>query len=78
MASGQVLLTFMTLHGSHLVRAARPSDMGAVAALAGVIWRKCYPGIISPAQIRHMHGALFDGQQAQPGRAHGLPEARVS
>lgn len=33
-------------------------DLPAIAELAGVIWRKHYPGIITPAQIEYMleHG----------------------
>jgi GNAT superfamily N-acetyltransferase len=34
--------------------AATEGDLGAVANLAGVIWRQHYPGIISPAQIEYM------------------------
>jgi ribosomal protein S18 acetylase RimI-like enzyme len=38
--------------------AATESDLGAVAELAGVIWRRHYPGIITHAQIDYMlaHG----------------------
>lgn len=38
--------------------AATEADLGAVAALAGVIWRRHYPGIISHEQIDYMleHG----------------------
>jgi len=38
--------------------AATEADLGAVAALAGVIWRRHYPGIISHEQIEYMleHG----------------------
>jgi len=37
---------------------ATEADLGAVAALAGVIWRRHYPGIITHAQIDYMleHG----------------------
>jgi ribosomal protein S18 acetylase RimI-like enzyme len=33
---------------------ATDDDLGAVAALAGVVWRKHYPGIITPEQIEYM------------------------
>jgi ribosomal protein S18 acetylase RimI-like enzyme len=36
-----------------IVRAAEP-DLPAISKLAGVIWRACYPGIISSAQIDYM------------------------
>lgn len=37
---------------------ATEADLAAVAELAGVIWRKHYPGIIAPGQIEYMlaHG----------------------
>src|SRR6185369_14231505 len=31
-----------------------------IAALAGVIWRSCYPGIISGAQIEYMLQRIYD------------------
>jgi ribosomal protein S18 acetylase RimI-like enzyme len=34
--------------------AATEADLGAVAALAGVIWRRHYPGIITHEQIEYM------------------------
>jgi ribosomal protein S18 acetylase RimI-like enzyme len=33
---------------------ATDDDLDAVAALAGVVWRKHYPGIITPEQIEYM------------------------
>jgi diamine N-acetyltransferase len=33
---------------------ATEADLGAVAELAGVIWRRHYPGIITPGQIDYM------------------------
>jgi len=33
---------------------AAAADLPALAELAGVIWRACYPGIITPAQIDYM------------------------
>jgi GNAT superfamily N-acetyltransferase len=34
--------------------AATEADLAAVAGLAGVIWRRHYPGIITPGQIEYM------------------------
>ncbi|HUH93998.1 MAG TPA: GNAT family N-acetyltransferase [Casimicrobiaceae bacterium] len=34
--------------------AATDADLGPVAELAGVIWRRHYPGIITPGQIEYM------------------------
>lgn len=47
-------------------------DVAAVSELAGVIWRKHYPGIISPEQIEYMlaqryHPALIGAQLASAG-----------
>ncbi len=39
----------------HIV-AAVEADLPRVAELAGVIWRKHYPGIITPEQIEYMLG----------------------
>ena len=35
------------------------NDLPALAALAGVIWRQHYPGIISHAQIDHMLARMY-------------------
>ncbi len=35
------------------------ADLPEVAALAGVIWRACYPGIISSAQIEFMLARMY-------------------
>ena len=34
-------------------------DLGAIAELAGVIWRACYPGIISQEQIDYMLARMY-------------------
>jgi ribosomal protein S18 acetylase RimI-like enzyme len=34
-------------------------DLAAISALAGVIWRAHYPGIISPAQIEYMLAKMY-------------------
>lgn len=35
-------------------------DLPAISALAGVIWRTCYPGIISDQQIEYMLSRMYD------------------
>jgi diamine N-acetyltransferase len=47
---------------SFTLRAAERADIPAIAALAGVVWRAHYPGIISPEQIEYMlaRGYAFD------------------
>jgi ribosomal protein S18 acetylase RimI-like enzyme len=42
------------------IRGARPADLAAVAELAGRVWRACYPGIISAAQIEYMLARMYD------------------
>src|SRR5436190_11929008 len=39
---------------------AGPEHLPAIAALAEVIWRAHYPGIISPAQIDYMLARMYD------------------
>ena len=48
----------MNASGAISIVAATEADLGRVAELAGVIWRKHYPGIITPGQIEYMlaHG----------------------
>jgi GNAT superfamily N-acetyltransferase len=36
------------------------ADLPALAELAGVIWRACYPGIISDEQIEFMLARMYD------------------
>lgn len=38
---------------------AAEADLPALAGLAGVIWRRCYPGIISQEQIEYMLGKMY-------------------
>lgn len=35
------------------------ADLPAIAELAGIIWRACYPGIISQAQIDYMLSQMY-------------------
>ena len=39
---------------------ARDQDLPAISALAGVIWRHCYPAILTAAQIDYMLGWMYD------------------
>lgn len=39
---------------------ASEADLPALAELAGVIWRACYPGIISDEQIEFMLARMYD------------------
>ncbi len=38
---------------------ATEAHLPAIAELAGVIWRACYPGIISPGQIDYMLARMY-------------------
>ena len=42
-----------------MVIPATEADLPALAELAGVIWRACYPGIISHAQIEYMLARMY-------------------
>jgi GNAT superfamily N-acetyltransferase len=43
---------------NRIVRAAE-ADLPVIATLAGVIWRACYPGIITHAQIDYMLARMY-------------------
>ena len=47
-----------TTHSPQIVPATT-ADLSEIAALAGVIWRACYPGIISTEQIDYMLGKMY-------------------
>jgi len=42
------------------VEIAQPAHLPDIAALAAVVWRAHYPGIISPEQIAYMLGRMYD------------------
>lgn len=44
---------------SPIIVPATEPDLPALAELAGVIWRACYPGIISPEQIEFMLARMY-------------------
>ena len=55
-----------------VIRSLTQADAGVVSELAGTVWRKHYPGIISPEQIEYMlaqryHPALIEAQLASAG-----------
>jgi ribosomal protein S18 acetylase RimI-like enzyme len=54
-----------------LLPAAEP-DLPDIAALAGVVWRRHYPGIISLAQIEYMLGRMYDLDTLRAEMARGI------
>src|SRR5215831_2102842 len=51
--------------------AAEP-DLPDIAALARVVWRRHYPGIISPAQIEYMLRRMYDLDTLRAELANGI------
>jgi GNAT superfamily N-acetyltransferase len=49
----------MKSSGSVTIRAATGADLPVIARLAGVIWRACYPAIITHAQIDYMLARMY-------------------
>jgi GNAT superfamily N-acetyltransferase len=47
------------MSASATILPAAAADLPALAELAGVIWRACYPGIISPEQIEFMLARMY-------------------
>ena len=50
----------MNTRSSLQIEPTRPRNLPDIAALAGLIWRKHYPGIISLAQIEYMLATMYD------------------
>jgi GNAT superfamily N-acetyltransferase len=48
------------IHDSVKIIRATEEDLPAIARLAAVIWRACYPEIISHAQIEYMLARMYD------------------
>jgi len=48
--------------GSIRINRAGEADLSVIADLAGVIWRACYPGIITTAQIDYMLAQMYAPQ----------------
>ncbi len=42
------------------IHSAGPEHLPEIIALAGIVWRAHYPGIISPDQIDYMLGRIYD------------------
>jgi GNAT superfamily N-acetyltransferase len=51
-------MSFRSQDREEIVRAAE-ADLPVIADLAGVIWRACYPGIITHAQIDYMLARMY-------------------
>ena len=47
------------------IEPAQREHLPEIAALAGVIWRACYPGIISPEQIEYMLRWMYSLEKLQ-------------
>ena len=54
------------------VRTAVEADIPVLRALAGVIWREHYPGIITPAQIDYMLERMYDAATIRREMAAGV------
>jgi diamine N-acetyltransferase len=52
--------------------AATGADLPEIAALAGVVWRRHYPGIITPAQIEYMLARMYALATLQAELARGI------
>ena len=50
----------MNAAASPIISAAGEKDAPEIARLAGIIWRECYPGIISHEQIDYMLARMYD------------------
>jgi GNAT superfamily N-acetyltransferase len=52
-------------HNSVRIEPAKPEHLAEISALAGVIWRAHYPGIISREQIEYMLGWMYAVDEMQ-------------
>ncbi len=55
-----------------VIRRATESDLPTVRRLADRIWKACYPGMISGAQIDHMLGWMYSEAQLRQDVARGV------
>jgi len=53
-------------------RRATAADVETIRALADRIWWTCYPGILSPEQIRYMLGWMYAPHKLTAELAHGV------
>ncbi|MHB8523655.1 MAG: GNAT family N-acetyltransferase [Limisphaerales bacterium] len=56
---------------------AQPGHLAAIAALAEVVWRAYYPGIISVAQIDYMLARMYDLDVMRQEMANGISYDRL-
>ncbi|MBU6402017.1 MAG: GNAT family N-acetyltransferase [Verrucomicrobia bacterium] len=60
-----------------VIEPAGREDLPAIAALAGVVWRAYYPGIISEAQIDYMLARMYDRDVLRQELAAGIRYDRL-
>jgi ribosomal protein S18 acetylase RimI-like enzyme len=60
-----------------LILSAGPEHLAEISALAAVVWRAHYPGIISPAQIEYMLERMYDLEVIRQELAHGVSYDRL-
>ena len=56
---------------------ASPEDLPEIAALAGIVWRAHYPGIISHEQIEYMLAHMYNLGVMRQELAHGISYDRL-
>ena len=59
------------------IEPAGPEHLAEIAALAALVWRAHYPGIISPAQIEYMLARMYDVGVMRDELAAGLGYDRL-
>ncbi|MBI1177404.1 GNAT family N-acetyltransferase [bacterium] len=59
------------------IERATANHLAEISQLAGVIWRVCYPGIISPEQIDYMLGWMYAVDEMQRQLEHGTIYERL-
>ena len=60
------------MNATFQVTPARTEHLAEISALAGVIWRAHYPGIITHAQIDHMLARMYDVETMRRELASGI------
>lgn len=60
-----------------VIMPAQPGHLAAIAALAEVVWRAYYPGIISAAQIDYMLAQMYDLEVMRQEMANGISYDRL-
>jgi diamine N-acetyltransferase len=59
------------------IERAREEHLSEIIVLAGLVWRACYPGIISPAQIQYMLARMYDLDALRAEIASGITFERA-